>query len=25
MERGKYSINDASKEHGEFEYGKTML
>ncbi len=25
MERGKYSINDTSKEHGEFEYGKTML
>jgi acetolactate synthase-1/3 small subunit len=25
MERGKYSISDASKEHGEFEYGKTML
>ena len=25
MERGKYSINDASKEHGEFEYGKSIL
>ena len=25
MERGKYSINDTSKEHGEFEYGKSIL